>query len=237
MSLHTGCCQGAHKPSSCTTFMFNPHGGRAATGKKHLTSSMQGRFGPVRLFAPSLWTVACQASLSGRWVLQARILEPIGQYWLPYLLGHCFLLPEPPAPLRTWCCRNPCDPSSCMTSTPGPQGANPSPPGQPQEQTPGDGPHAEVGIKPQVKPGVVWLRKKTQHLPTSSTSCRLNPHDQPGRLCVYGIYKRSLRAPTEENAPVLTAADLEARTHRRGARLESELPPQQVQRSVQGWAF
>ena len=66
MSLHTGCCQGAHKPSSCTTFMFNPHGGRAATGKKHLTSSMQGRFGPVRLFAPSLWTVACQASLSGR---------------------------------------------------------------------------------------------------------------------------------------------------------------------------
>ena len=63
-----------------------------------------------------------------------------------------FLLPQLPAPLRTWCCRNPCDPSSCMTSSPGPQGANPSPPGQPQEQTPGDGPHAEVGIKPQVKP-------------------------------------------------------------------------------------
>ena len=28
--------------------------------------------------------VACQASLSGRGVLQARILERIGQYWLPY---------------------------------------------------------------------------------------------------------------------------------------------------------
>ena len=31
-------------------------------------------------------------------------------------------------------------------------GANPSPPGQPQEQTPVDAPHAEVEIKPQFKP-------------------------------------------------------------------------------------
>ena len=31
-------------------------------------------------------------------------------------------------------------------------GANPSPPGQPQEQTPVDNPHAEVEIKPQLKP-------------------------------------------------------------------------------------
>ena len=30
----------------------------------------------------TLWTVPCQASLSG--VLQARILQCIGQYWLPY---------------------------------------------------------------------------------------------------------------------------------------------------------
>ena len=30
--------------------------------------------------------------------------------------------------------------------------ANPSPPGQPQEQTPVDGPHAEVEIKSQLKP-------------------------------------------------------------------------------------
>ena len=30
-------------------------------------------------------------------------------------------------------------------------GANPSPPGQPQEQTPEDDPHAEVEIKPQLK--------------------------------------------------------------------------------------
>ena len=152
MSQHTWRHQVPRKPSSCITFTLNSHWGRAATGKKRLVSTRaRGRCGPVRLFA-TLWTVACQASLSGRRVLQARILEPIGQYWLPYLLGHYFLLPEPPAPLRTWCCRNPCDPRSCTASAPGPQGANPSPPGQPQEQTPGDGPHAEVGIEPQVKP-------------------------------------------------------------------------------------
>ena len=32
------------------------------------------------------------------------------------------------------------------------KGANPSPPGQPQEQTPVDNPHAEMEIKPQLKP-------------------------------------------------------------------------------------
>ena len=31
-------------------------------------------------------------------------------------------------------------------------GANPNPPGQPQEQFPVDNPHAEVEIKPQLKP-------------------------------------------------------------------------------------
>ena len=56
----------------------------------------------------------------------------------------------------------------------------------------------------------MWLRKKTQNLPTSCTSCRLNPHDQLGRLCVYGIYKRSLKAPTKEVliALVLIAMDI-----------------------------
>ena len=31
-------------------------------------------------------------------------------------------------------------------------GANPSPPGQPQKQTPADDPHTEMEIKPQFKP-------------------------------------------------------------------------------------
>ena len=71
-----------------------------------------------------------------------------------------------------------------------------------------DDPHAEVEIKPQLKPGAVWLRKKTQSLPTSYRSFRLNPHNQLSRLCVYGIYERSLRALTNENVLVLIAADI-----------------------------
>ena len=57
----------------------------------------------------------------------------------------------------------------------------------------------------------MWLRNKTQNLPTSCTSYRLNPHVQQGRLCVYEIYKKSLRAPTKENALVLIAVDIEGK--------------------------
>ena len=97
--------------------------------------------------------MACQASLSDRGTLWARILECIGQYWLPYPSRVLyFLLPWPLTPLSTWCCQNPCNPISCTTSTPDPHRANSSPPGQPQEQTPVDDPHAEVEIKPQLKP-------------------------------------------------------------------------------------
>ena len=67
-----------------------------------------------------------------------------------------------------------------------------------------DNPRAEVEIKPQLKP----RGKKTQNLPTSCTSCRLNPHDPLGRLCVYRIYKRTLRAPTKESTLVLIAVDI-----------------------------
>jgi len=52
----------------------------------------------------------------------------------------------------------------------------------------------------------MWLRKKTPN-PTSYTSCRLNPCNELGRLCVYGIHKRALRAPTKENALVLVAVE------------------------------
>ena len=52
---------------------------------------------------------------------------------------------------------------------------------------------------------------------------------QSTRHSVYGIYKKSLRAPTKENTLVLRAVD------RSRTRLESELPPQQVQRSAQCW--
>ena len=71
-----------------------------------------------------------------------------------------------------------------------------------------DDPCAEVKIKPQLRPRGSVTKEEDPKLPTSYTSCRLNPHDQLGRVCVYGIYKRSLRAPTKENAIVLIAVDI-----------------------------
>ena len=65
--------------------------------------------------------------------------------------------------------------------------------------------NVEVEIKPQSKfRGSV---AKEEDPKPSCTNCRLNPHDQLGRLCVYGIYKRSLKASTKENTLVLMAMD------------------------------
>ena len=57
MSLHTWCCQGPRKPSSCATFMLNSHWGRVATGKKksciyahRVTSVMSNSLQPCRLW-------------------------------------------------------------------------------------------------------------------------------------------------------------------------------------------
>ena len=70
-----------------------------------------------------------------------------------------------------------------------------------------DDPCAEVKIKPQLRPrGSVTKEEDPKH-PTSCASCRLNPQDQLGRLCVYGIYKRSVRAPTKEKTLALIAVD------------------------------
>ena len=87
-------------------------------------------------------------------------------------------------------------------------GTNLLPTGQPQAQIPVDDPHAEVEIKPQLKPRGSVAKEKTQNLLTSCISCRLSPRNQLLRLCVYGIYKRTLRAPTKENTLALIAEDI-----------------------------
>ena len=71
-----------------------------------------------------------------------------------------------------------------------------------------DNPHAEAEIKPQLKPRSSVAKEEDPNLPIRCTSCRLNPHNQLGRLCVYGIYKMSLRAPTKENTLVVIAVDI-----------------------------
>ena len=137
----------------------------------------------------------------------------------PYLLEH--YVSCCPSCQLTWYCQNPYDPSSCTTSAPGPHR------GKPKSS------RAASGANPSGRPrGSVT--KEEDPIPSHhcSTSFRLNPHDQLGRFCVYGIYKRTLRAPTKEDALALMLWTLEARTHRSRTRLESELPPQQVQISA-----
>ena len=121
MSLHT---LRRRKPSSCTTLTLNCHWGRAATGKTiscicacKVASTVSNSFQHCRLWPARL---LCQG------VLQARILECTGQYWLTYpSRALYFMLPWLPTPLSTWCCHNPCNPSSCITSTPGPHWGRP----------------------------------------------------------------------------------------------------------------
>ena len=87
-------------------------------------------------------------------------------------------------------------------------GANPSPPGQPQEQTPVDNPYPEVKIKSRLKPRGSVTKEEDPKPSHQLYSCRLN---QLGRLFVCGIYKRSLRVPTKENALVLIAVEFGGR--------------------------
>ena len=72
-----------------------------------------------------------------------------------------------------------------------------------------DDPHAEVEIKPQLKPrGSVAKEEDPKPSHELYKLYKLNPHNQLCRICVYGIYKRTLRALTKENALVLRAADI-----------------------------
>ena len=83
MSLHTWHHQAPCKPSCCTTFTLNSNWGRAAAGKKAcvdvhtVTWSCPTLCHPIDCGLPG-------PSVRGRVLLQARILEHIGQYLLPY---------------------------------------------------------------------------------------------------------------------------------------------------------
>ena len=167
MSLQTWRHQHPSKPSSCITFRLNSHWGRFATGKKKVFCT-QGRFSSVQLIV-TLCTVACQASLSGRGILQARILEHIGQYWLPYTSRALyFLLPSCQLPWVPGAARTPVTQAAAPPPHLALTGANPSPPGQPQEQISVDNSYPEVEIKSQLKPG---NRVTKEEDPNSLTSC------------------------------------------------------------------
>ena len=227
---HNSCGRGhpcPHKRSSCTTFTLNFHWGRAATGKKVLCLCVQGRFGSVDSLWPCrLWParLLCQGGGFSR----QKYWSVLAITCCHTLLEHCISccpscqLPWVPGAARTPVTQAGAPPPHLALT-----GADPSPPGQLQKQSPVDNPHAEVEIKPNWNPGSVWLRRKTQNLPTCCTSCRLNPHNQLGRLCVYGIYTYiiwTLRPPTKENVLVLIAVDIRGKNT-------------QEQDQIRVWAF
>ena len=120
-----------------------------------------------------------------------------------------------PHPLRLWplappcicCCQDPHDPSSCITSMPGLlQGRTESSRAAAGANSCG-WPHAEVSIKPWLSSTAKRLKKRIWNLSTSRTSCRVNPHNQLGRLCVYGIYKRTVSVHTKERVLALATED------------------------------
>ena len=74
--------QSPHKPSNCTIFMLNAHWDRSATGKKCLASMHTGLFWSCLTLCDPVDCGLPVFSVSG--VLQARILECIGQYWFAY---------------------------------------------------------------------------------------------------------------------------------------------------------
>lgn len=81
---------------------------------------------------------------------------------------------------------------------------NPSPLGQPQKHTPVDDPHAVEGVKPQLKLGG-GMAKEEDRKPSHQLYSQLDS------LCVFGIYKKPLKAPTKENALVLITVDIEGK--------------------------
>ena len=107
-----------------------------------------------------LCTVACQASLSGGFSRQEywSVLANTGCHTLlEHYISCCpsCQLPRVPGGARTLATQA-AAPSPHMVFTE----ANPSPPGQPQGQTPVDDPLAEVEIKPQLKPRGTVAKEK-----------------------------------------------------------------------------
>ena len=71
-----------------------------------------------------------------------------------------------------------------------------------------DDPHAEVEIKPQLKPRGSVTKEEDRKPSHQLYTLQIKSTDKLGRLCVYGIHKRPWRAPTKENVLVLIAVDI-----------------------------
>ena len=118
--------------------------GQSCQGKKKSCVCVR-RFASVQLCGPADYGLP---GFYVRGVLQARILEYIGQYWCHALLEpYISCCPSRQPPWGPGAASTPATPAAAPPPHLALTGANPRPPGQPQEQTPVDGPHAEVEIK------------------------------------------------------------------------------------------
>ena len=70
-----------------------------------------------------------------------------------------------------------------------------------------DDPLAEVEIKPQLKSRGSMAKENDPNPSHQLYKLQMKSTRQLDRLCVYGIYKRTIRSPTKENALVLIAVD------------------------------
>ena len=71
-----------------------------------------------------------------------------------------------------------------------------------------DDPHAEVGIKPQLKPKGSVAEEEDPKPSHQLYKLQIKSTRSLGRLCVYGMYKWSLSTPTKENSVVLITVDI-----------------------------
>ena len=205
MSLYTWHHQGPCKPSSRATFTLNSYWSRAAQAKKSLASMCAGL---LRQCPTHCDPVDCGLpGFPGRKGISPS--KNTGAYW-PILVAIPFQSTIFPAALAVNSLEylvlpEPLQPKQLHHSTPGPHrgelkssrttlGANPS--GQPtcrggnkttiETQGPGQPSLASVAKEEDTKLSHQLYKlqiKSTYHL---------------GRLCVYGIFKRSLRVPTKE---------------------------------------
>ena len=134
-------------PPSCSTLT-----GAELPQTKEKSCVYACRVGLVLSNSFQLCRLACQASLLGGFSRQEywSVLANTGCHTL---LEHCISycprhqLPRVPGAARTPATQA-AAPPPCLAFT----GADSSSPGRPQEQIPGDDPHAEVEIRPQMKP-------------------------------------------------------------------------------------
>ena len=163
MSLHTWHLQGPHKPSSCATFTLNSHWSRATTDQKSLPSMCAGSLWscrdspwPCKLWLARLLCQGCEFSRQEYWSVLANIgCHTLLEHYISSCPSHqlCWV----PGAARTPETQAPA-PLPHLAHT----GADSSPSGQPQEQSPVDDPHAEVEIKPKLKSRGSVAKEKDQ---------------------------------------------------------------------------